>query len=726
MSRQFRKFWAVLLIVITAATGCHPTQPFYFREDGDLSHYLESATQIEHPDYEHEPLAEVTRTREPLTLSNSEDFEIWDLTLEDCMSIALQNSKVIKSLTQGTRQIFDFRTLIPDAILARPDAQPTIYDPALFETNPQSGVEAALSEFDAQFTTQAFWQKTDRPQNINTVAFPFVPVVLMQDLGQTDISLSKKTAWGGTYTLRSQTIYDNNNRGFGRNLPSDWYEAVEAEARLPLMRNRGTQINRLPVVVARINNDVSLAEFESNVRNFLFDVETTYWDLNIAYRALETAKTGRDSALGLWRSTRAKLAGGTESAQQESQVREQYFSFRAQVESTLRDVYSTENNLRFLMGLSSSDGRLIRPIDDPTTARVAFDWNEILPEALYRTPELRRQQWLIKRGEMQLIAARHQLLPQVNLTLLYRWLGLGDDFGLGHERNGINFPNAGSQAIGELTGGNYQESRVGVEFVPTKIGARRELAGIRNAQLNLARQSAVLEEMELSLSHTLAQAVRDLDTQYALAQTHFNRLNASEKEVESTLTLFENGKATLDLTLDAQRRRAQAQIDYYRAVGNYNKSIANVHFRKGSLMEYCGVQLAEGPWPKKAYWDALGHARERDASYYLDYGWTRPNVISQGAVNQQQGTDTGAEGATPFPATGERTDEPKIEDATPEPVPPPITLQSPAAGRRFSAAKPTSDAVRTATNSNSFDWGELGLNPLRAGEPPVRTVGFEQ
>ena len=702
MSRQFRKFWALLLIVITAATGCHPTQPFYFREDGDLSHYLETATEIEHPDYDHQRLAEVTHTLEPLTISNSENFEIWDLTLEDCMSIAMQNSKVIKSAVQGTRQVFDFRTVIPDAILARPAAQPTIYDPAIFESNPQNGVEAALSDFDAQFSTQAFWQKTDRPQNINVAAFPFVPVVLQQDLGQVDIAMTKKSAWGGTYTLRSQTIYDDNNRGFGRNLPSDWFQALEAEARLPLMRGRGTQINRLPIVVARINNDVSLADFEANVRNFLFDVEVTYWDLNIAYRTLETAKIGRDSALGSWRNTRLKLDEGTESTQAEAQAREQYFFFRAQVETALRDIYSTENNLRFLMGLSSSDGRLIRPIDEPTTARVVFDWNEIHVEALYRTPELRRQQWLIKRGELQLIAARHQLLPQVNLTLLYRWLGLGDELGLGQDRSGINFPNAGSQAISELTGGDYQESRVGIEVIPPRMGARRELAGVRNAQLNLSRQAAVLEEMELALSHTLAQAVRDLDTQYTLAQTHFNRLNASEREVESVQTLFQNGKASLDLVLDAQRRRAPAQVDYSPAIGNFNKGIANVHFRKGSLMEYCGVQLAEGPWPKKAYWDALGHARERDASYYLDYGWTRPKVVSRGAVEQQQDTDIGTRGATPYPGVGEPIEDPRIGDPEPEPALPPVTRQSPAVSRPVAAS-----------GQATFDWGELGLNPLR-------------
>ncbi len=77
------------------------------------------------------------------------------------MSIALQNSKVIRnlgSLTQFT---------IADGLVGRTATGITVYDPAIFETDPQFGVEAALSAFDAQFTSSVFWEKTDRPQNVS-------------------------------------------------------------------------------------------------------------------------------------------------------------------------------------------------------------------------------------------------------------------------------------------------------------------------------------------------------------------------------------------------------------------------------------------------------------------------------------------------------------------------------------------------------------------------------
>ncbi len=98
------KRWTCLpligLISATLLSGCQPQQPFYLHEDGDLSHYVEKATQIEYPDVEADTLDEVRGAAPPLTLSNSQVREYWDLKLEEAVGIALQNSKIIRSLNQ--------------------------------------------------------------------------------------------------------------------------------------------------------------------------------------------------------------------------------------------------------------------------------------------------------------------------------------------------------------------------------------------------------------------------------------------------------------------------------------------------------------------------------------------------------------------------------------------------------------------------------------------------
>ncbi len=624
----FIKSACISALLLTAMLlGCTPSRPHYLREPGELRTYVDSQIKIEYPDVQTESLDEVTNTKSPITLSKPNFDKPWDLPLQEAVQTALRNSKVIRNL--GSVTPFGFA----DGLSGRTAGATTVYDPAIFETDPRTGVQAALSEFDAQFTTSMFWQKTDRPQNVSTNDFGFVPFNYQQDLGQIDLGLTKKAATGTQFSLRNQTIYDKNNRGFGRALPSDWYTAIEGEVSHPLLRGNGTMVNRIPLLLARINTDVSVAMFESAVRNMVLDIENTYWDLYTAYRNLEAAKIARDSAQVTWKIAYEKMVGGIETAQAEAQAQEQYFFFQAQVETAWNDLLRAEQSMRWLMGLSPTDGRVIRPSDEPAQAKVVFDWQQSHEEALIRSVELRQQKWSIKRRELELKLARHNTLPQVNLVTMYRWLGYGDQL-LGN-RNGLDFVAPDSNAVEGLTSGNYQEFRVGIDIRPPKFGARAELAALRNAELNLKRDVARLEDMELNTSHLLTTAMKTLDYTHRQAQLHYNRWAISKKEVDSAVALYRGGKTTLDQVLQSQRRHAQAQTDYYRALGSYSKAIAEVHYRKGSLLGYNDIHLSEGQWPDKAYDDAMERARQRDAGRYMDYGFTRPAIISNGTMIEQ-------------------------------------------------------------------------------------------
>jgi outer membrane protein TolC len=209
------------------------------------------------------------------------------------------------------------------------------------------------------------------------------------------------------------------------------------------------------------------------------------------------------------------------------------------------------------MGLAPTDNRLIRPIDEPTTAMVNFDWIAIHSEALTRRTELRKQKWTVKRRELELIAARNHMLPRLDAVGRYRWLGAGDDL-INSSGTGLPPFDDGSNAFEVLTGGNFQEWDIGLQLsIP--IGFRQALTGVRHFQLLLARERAVMQDLELEISHQLSDAIRDVALNYDLMQTHFNRRVAAEDEVEAVEAVLDSGRVTLDLLLDAQRRRAEAE-----------------------------------------------------------------------------------------------------------------------------------------------------------------------
>ena len=134
---------------------------------------------------------------------------------------------------------------------------------------------------------------------------------------------------------------------------------------------------------------------------------------------------------------------------------------------------------------------------------------------------------------------------------------------------------------------------------------------------------------------------------YVLAQTQFNALKAARDQVAAAETGYRIAQnVPLDVVLDAQSRQSQSEIDYFRALTEYNLAIAEVHYRKGSLLEYNRVMLAEGPWPNKAYFDAHKRARELDGGYYLNYGVSRPAVVSRESAENQYDFSATSAGTT--------------------------------------------------------------------------------
>jgi len=643
---------ACAALLLSGMLGCHPQQPFYFHEDGDLSHYIDKATEIEYPDVETERLADVDGAIRPFSLEddNGEVQEPWELSLQEAIHVALANSKVMRTI--GGQVLGP-----PETITRAPDAVSTVYDPAAIESNPRFGVEAALSAFDTQLSANVFWENVDQPVNSLQVGGPFAaifPSVTQQDLGSFQAQLSKTAATGGTWILRHSVNY-NLDETRPRLFMSDWTTELEAEFRQPLLQGAGVMFNRIAgpgaipgfnngVVIARINTDIALADFEKSVRDLVADVETAYWELYFAYRNLDAVIAGRDSALSTWQRVytlyRLQAVGGE--GDKEAEARAQYFLFRSAVQQALNSLYATEAKLRYVMGVAATDGRLIRPAEEPTVARVAIDWYQSHREALVRNVDLRRARWRVKQREMEMIAAKNYLRPRLDVVGRYRWNGLGDHLANTGNATGSIFNNA----YENMTSGRFQDGQVGFEF-SMPLGFRKELSGVRHAQLNLARERAKLKETELEVSHQLSYALREMESNRVLAESNFNRRVAATRQVEVMEAAYETGTVTIDRLLDAQRQLAQAESDYFRSVVDYNQSIVQFHLRRGTLLDYNGVELSEGPWPGKAYFDAHRLARQRDASLYLDYGYTMPKVVSQGPVGR--GLGDGMPGEEGFP-----------------------------------------------------------------------------
>ena len=542
----------------------------------------------------------IETTPVPLTLRSPADFdsvEYLELSLQETINIALTNDSVLRDLGA--------------TVLRAPQAIATQELRGLAETDPQLGIEAALSAFDAQFTAIGKFQNNDR--RFNNRFFGGGANAFQQDAHDYLFQMSKRTATGAQFAVRSVTDYDANN-ATGNLFNSAWQTQMQAEARQPLMQGAGTTFNRIAgpgarpgiyngVLIAKVNNDITSARFQQSTRDYISNVVNAYWDLYYSYRDLSAKKDALNRSRTTWQGYQTQKAKGLQPGANEALSREQFYRFESELQEAITGkliqrtsvnnstsggtfagipgVQAAERRLRLLIGMPISDGHLIRPNDSPSSAPIRYDWDTITVESMNLRSELTQQRLVVQRRQMELLAARNFLMPQLDLVSIYRVRGLDQQLA------------GNNSAFRQLGDFDYQEYEAGVELM-LPVGFRQGHAAVRFAQIQIVREKAVLREQERQILHDLTATIADADRSYAQVETNFNRFLAASDALDA---LEANRKAglpvNLEQLLDAQRRVSESESRYHFSISEYAVATKNVHFEKGTLFEFANLLIAD-------------------------------------------------------------------------------------------------------------------------------------
>ena len=244
--------------------------------------------------------------------------------------------------------------------------------------------------------------------------------------------------------------------------------------------------------------------------------------------------------------------------------------------------------------------------------------------------ELQQQRLLVKRREMELLAAKNFLMPSLDLVSIYRVRGLdkrlaGDD-----------------SAFRELGSWDFQEYEASLEL-KLPVGFRQAHAAVRHAQIQLARDTSLLHEQERQILHDLASVVSECDRAYAQMQSNMNRFIAANDALAALEASRRAGlPINLEQLLDAQRRVSESQSRYYQSLTEYTIATKNVQFEKGSLLETIDIFIA-GETP--GYVPAIAEFVDRETEA-PDFDVSTPNGSK--ALSQTQSSGLDPSGADPL------------------------------------------------------------------------------
>lgn len=528
-----------------------------------------------------------THSSRPRTVKSRLPETFWDLSLNDALDLAFSDAEVVRSLG--------------GQIMVNPEGAATVYDPIVQETNPFFGSAAAQSQFDPTLQINASFQKND--DVFNNILIGGGANEVTQDLFNWNYTVSKRNARGTLFSISGLTQHDYNN-ATQNVFDHAWTQSFEASVRKPLLQGAGLEFNQIAgpdgtiglrgsngILLAKVNTEISQAQFERNVRDFVREFVSAYWQLYLAYRNYEAAKQARETAFQTWEVVKArydqKLAGGE--ADREALAKERLLRFDAEVAiavsgdgNSLPGIYQAEANLRRLMGLPvAGDQEIIKPMDEPSDVELPYDWQILLETAMENRLELKEQELRVRRREFEYIVAKNFTLPRLDAVALWRNNGFGDDrFG-----NGTRFGSADqrfSSSQEDFLSGDHQEWEFNLQFA-VPIGRRLQLDALRHADINLRRERAVLEEQKLSIEHSLGQALRALDLNYLRLETAMRQLEAAERALKARQALFEIDKITLDELIATQQNLADATSNIYRTLVDYELARVQIQLERGTL-----------------------------------------------------------------------------------------------------------------------------------------------
>jgi hypothetical protein len=550
---------------------------------------------------------DIRATRSPITRRDLQSDEIYvNRALDELTTEALRTSPVLRTLG-GT-------------VLRTPEIAVTSVNRQLQQTDPRFGTAAALSAFDAQLSATANFNKNDRIFNNNFYAGGATS--FLQDYHDYQMELSKRTATGSALAIRGISNYDDNNAP-ANTFPSSWNSWLEGEMRQPLLQGGGLEFNRIAgpsstpgvyngILIAKVNSDMTDADFQVGLRDYVSNLENAYWDLYAAYREYDARKRGYASVENLYNEKykpfENRQPGDDQARETEAAfIRQQLLSMKSELDEslfgrlvngtevrngstggtlqTVGGVLSAERRLRLLAGMPVSDGRLIRPADEPSMAEYNFDWSLVIDEAVMHRPELQKQNLAVRKRELELLAAKNYLNPRLDAVGRYRVRGFGDDLIAGGNQGGTQ----PASSVGNLFGGDHQEWAVGVEFT-VPLGFRKAHAAVTNAELGLHRERILQREQQREVVSGLAGAFTDKERAWENLQTALNQYLAARKYADAVLSRDDTPD---ERRVDAIRRQTTAEAGFFRARAEYAIALKNIHFEKGSILDLRNLRLHE-------------------------------------------------------------------------------------------------------------------------------------
>ncbi len=532
----------------------------------------------------------------PTTVADPDEtpkLPTFDMTLDEAIRIALENSEVIRVLggTSGR----------------------TVYDPAIANTQ----IDRARARFDPNFAIQNRFSNDRIPVAESDIAAPSGVSIdgdRVHDYGMS-LGVSKTNQMGGDVGFDVTTAPTRVDTLDPFLLNPQARSAVDFSVSQPLLQGAGRRANLTPIVLARIDTERSFYSLKFSVQRLVQSVVDAYWALVLARTDVLVRQLQTSQGFAGFELADINLAFGRGDAADRALAQSSYYNFRTALISAEAAALQREQSLRDILGLEPFDGLEIVPITPPDEQRVAVDWHQAVQLAEQNRCDLIDLKLVMESTERQLQLARNTALPRVDASARYGFNGL----------EGRTM--TGDYLVGRA--GDYPGWQLGID-VSMPLGLREARAALRRQELGLARDRANLHEGLRQASQALARSYRNLAQYYQEYLAAKDARVAGRVNVEAQRENLRLRKNIIYLNfLQAITSYGNAISAEAQALLRYNSELTAFELEMGTILETHGIAFYEEGFRSMGPAGRLAH----------DHCYPRSIVPGQNADRYPAGTE---------------------------------------------------------------------------------------
>ncbi len=371
----------------------------------------------------------------------------------------------------------------------------------------------------------------------------------------------------------------------------------------PLIRNRGTYINKLPIMVARSRRRKADYDLRAQLLFLVANAENAYWDVVLARENLKVQESALKLAEEALKRAERELELGAMSPLDIYNPQQQKATAEIGVSQARFILDQRENALRRQIGADLDPDVRKLPIEltetvPPSVDEPPIDAEKEVARALELRPDLKSQVQNLDIDDLQIKSARNSLLPDLSLTGGYTSQGRGGTF---YERENIFnesgvpssqivnvVPGGFGDALSQLFGFGYPVYSFGLQL-RLPIRNRAASADLADALVARRQDALLVRSFQQQVRLDVLNAVSQVESSKASMKLAVTALDFAQKYLDAEQKKYDLGTSQIFFVLQAQQALVNAQSTVVQNSVQYRKNLLGLLQRTGELLDARGI-----------------------------------------------------------------------------------------------------------------------------------------